>query len=166
ALRRLMALDDAADATVGGHRAGRSIAECQELRPEFGQRPELLVHGGELPVEQGEHMLARRLPIVTDGEHLANLLQGQADRPRLEYEAQALPIRVAVEPVAGRRAARRGEQPNGFIVAQRLGIKAELRGELADAHLPITLPFVPYILPHEILPLVGPLPVRRQAMTG
>jgi hypothetical protein len=71
----------------------------------------LLLHRGELAVDQLPDVRARFRPAIPQRQDLADLPQRQADALGLDDEAQPVAVRVTVAPVAGGVAPRAGSRP-------------------------------------------------------
>jgi hypothetical protein len=125
-------LDDPADAPLGNRRAGRLGAQPDQLAPKSTERAELPVDGGQLAVEQLQDVLARCPTFAPQGQDLPDLLQREPDRLGLTDEPQPLDVRGAVQAVPRLGAGYGWQQPDLFVVADRLRVQPQFGGELPD----------------------------------
>src|SRR6266852_397300 len=86
------------------------------------------------PVDELGDDPAGRLAGVAHAEHLAYLGQGQPDRLRRPDEGDPIDGVVGIRPIARRGPARRGQEPELLVVANRGGGEARPTGEYSDAH--------------------------------
>ena len=95
-----------------------------------------------MALQQVGDMGAGSLAVVAEGDDLADLAQGEADRLGSPDEPKPSERRLVVAAVARGGAGRRGEDADLLLVADRLGRDARLLGEFTDAHahLPLDLP--------------------------
>jgi hypothetical protein len=85
-------------------------------------------------LEQVGDVGAGCLPALAEGDDLADLAQGEADRLGGADEPEPPQRRRVVAAVAGRRAGRWGQDADLLVVADGLGRDARLLGQLTDAH--------------------------------
>ena len=119
----------------GRLRAGRVGLALQEPGQVGLQGPEARQLGpdlGEPLAEQGLGVAAGALALVGDLEQLADLAQPQPGPLGALDQAQPADRRLVVEPVAGRRAGRLGQEPDAFVVADGVGAEPGLAGEGGD----------------------------------
>jgi hypothetical protein len=91
------------------------------------QRPQLLA-------QHPSDMLTRRGPRIPQRQHLPDLLQAQPQVLCSLDEHQPGLVLGSVDAVAGTRARRLGQQPDGLVVADGLGIRPDPVGQLSHAH--------------------------------
>jgi hypothetical protein len=84
---------------------------------------------------------ARCLPLVAEGDDLADLAQGEADRLGGADEPEPSQGRLVVAAVSRGSAVRWVEDADLFVVADGLGGDADLVGQLTDARGSLLLTF-------------------------
>ncbi len=115
-----MVLDDRANVRLGHCSMGRRVAQRDELPAERFQGTKLAIHCCDLLVKQAPYVPVRLFALIAQLENLADLVEGQSDRLRLDHEAQALNVRLAVEAIARRRPSGRRQYADLFIVGPKL----------------------------------------------
>jgi hypothetical protein len=132
-----MSGDDVADPL------GRALLRIQGGSPRC-QLPQLttqLLELGDAGVELGGTALeqvgdvgAGCLSVVAEGDDLADLAQGEADRLGGADEPEPAQGRRVIGPVAGGGAGRWGQDADLLVVADGLGRDAGLLGQFTDPH--------------------------------
>lgn len=111
---------------------GRSVHQPVQ----FGLQESQLADGAADVVgagaEQLEHVAARCLAFVAQGNNAADLTQGQSERLRRPDERESVEHGVAVIPVAGWGAIGGLDEPDVLVVAQRLRAQARAARYLTD----------------------------------
>lgn len=97
---------------------------CQRLDP--------AVDVGDLRLRRLLHLARTRARVVAQLEQLGHFLEREAERLGPANETQPAGSRLAVLPVAGRRALSRREQPEALVVAQRSRADPDVPGEFPD----------------------------------
>jgi len=131
--------------TVLGAEASSATCEATQLGAE---QLELRDLRGDLRgpfLEEVLDVCAWSFTAVSERDDLSDLTQTEPDRLCRADERDAVEGRRVVLAVSRCRAGRSGEQPGGFVVAERLGRHAGLFGDLPDAHQhppnsPLTFP--------------------------
>jgi GrpB-like predicted nucleotidyltransferase (UPF0157 family) len=120
---------------------GGPLGQLPQLAAELLELPDAHLQVGGVALEQLGDMRAGGLPVVAEGDDLADLAQGEADRLGGADEAEAPQRSLVVGAVAGGGAGRWGQDADLLVVADRLGGNARLLGQLPDTHVASLLTF-------------------------
>lgn len=111
---------------------GRSVHQAVQLGLQESQLADGAADVVGAGAEQLEHVAARRLAFVAQGDDTADFAQGQSKRLRGPDERESVEHRVVVVPVAGRGPIGGFDEPDVLVVAQRLRAHARMARHLAD----------------------------------
>ena len=89
----------------------------------------------QLMVQQAEYMAAGLLTLTPQSQDGADFLEREADGARLQDEAQTLGVCLPIEAITGGGAPWWRQQADALVVADGLGVEAQLGRKLADAPL-------------------------------
>jgi hypothetical protein len=129
--------DDVAHAlgwAVFGVKGGGPLGQLPQFATQLLELQDALIEVGGVALKQVGDMGAGGLPVVAEGDDLADLAQGEADRLGSPDEPEAPQDRLVVAAVARGGAGRRGQDADLLVVADGLGRDVCLVGELTDAH--------------------------------
>src|SRR4029453_315405 len=115
---------------------GGPLGQLPELGAQLLELPDARIELGGVTLQQVGDMSAGGLPVVAEGDDLADLAQGEADRLAGADEPEPPQRRRVIAAVAGGRAGRRGQEGDLLVVADGLGRDAPPLGQLTDAHVP------------------------------
>lgn len=132
-VQRTVPLDGGAELAIVTGSGGRFVPKGDELLAEVGERVQLGINHDQLLVDQLAQVAAGLLALAAQGQKLTDFLQREPDGARLADEGQPLAVGIAVQAVAGLGAPRCGQQADVLVVADGLGVDAELGGEFANA---------------------------------
>ena len=119
---------------IRGVEAAGPLGELRQLLSSVTQRLDVLVDGGQVTIQEFDHVTTGGLPLTAQIEDGGNLGEGQPGGLGVPDELEPIDCVLGIVPVVVAVSTRLRKEPDLLVVAERLGGGPGPLGQLSDSH--------------------------------